>query len=577
MNYIKGMCVPMLISAVMIVALTGVCAAGQGSDIIFRAMQDELARTVADLVMEDLERPYFVSYTIDDVQNLTVVGSLGTLTRSRLERNRRLTVELRVGGPSLDNSNFASGFNMPRPHYSTIPVDDDYDALRNRIYLSTDGVYKDALRDISRKRAYLQTRVLKNRPDDFIMQPANEFTDRVEEFDLDPAYIEGLIRSASRVFRNYPMIVSSELTITGGINNQYFINSAGSQSIRGDRLYVINLAMSGKSGEGEDVTDAGRIIVNKPGDLPDASELARWATANAERMKALVTAETIEEYAGPVILSGEAAGEFLRQLFAKHVSNIPSPLFENEQMAQMVPAPEFANKVKRRVLPAFMDVYDDPTIDQIGDLPLIGGYGVDDAGGVPQRVQLVEEGKLVGLLIGTAPTKKIKEPNGHARGAVSKSVTAKPANLIFESADQVSDEELVGAMLELCQDVDLEYGLVITKLTDLNAPRPRSVYFGRSSGQESALTAPLEAYKVYADGRREPVRNLEFSNVTVRTLRDILQTGDQPHAYHYLIGNDYEMPVSVVCPSILIEEMELKKTEAKIKTPPVLASPLAEK
>jgi hypothetical protein len=54
-----------------------------------------------------------------------------------------------------------------------------------------------------------------------------------------------------------------------------------------------------------------------------------------------------------------------------------------------------------------------------------------------------------------------------------------------------------------------------------------------------------------------------------------MQTGDDQYCYNYLIGDDYEMPVSLVCPSVLVEDMELKKSEAKVKKPPVLPSPLA--
>ena len=96
-------------------------------------------------------------------------------------------------------------------------------------------------------------------------------------------------------------------------------------------------------------------------------------------------------------------------------------------------------------------------------------------------------------------------------------------------------------------------------------------------GRKNALTAPLLVYKVYPDGKEEPVRSLVFSNVTVRVLRDILQTSDKQYVYNYLIGNNYEMPASIVCPAILVEEMELKKSEEKIKKPPILPSPLTEK
>lgn len=558
-------------------AVGAAVAAQPGGEIIFRALQDELDRSIADLVMEDMERPYFISYTVDDVQDLIVRAALGSLTSSRFGRSRYLTVDLRIGDYALDNSNFVAGYYGRGPHYSPIPVDDDYDALRNRIYLVTDAAYKDVLKTISKKRAYLQTRVIKDRPDDFIKQPANAYADQPERFDLDRTYLDDLARTASEVFRDYPSIIASEVKLTAAVTNQYLINSEGSQTLRADRLYTVEVFTSGKNGEGEDMGDANRIIVADLEDLPDAAQLTAWTREHAERMVSLIAAEEIEEYAGPVIFAGDAAGEFFRQVFARHIANAPAPTYADDRMSSMVSGPKLAGKIRRRVLPEFFDVYDDPTIAHLNGLALVGSFPVDDAGNVPRRIKLVEKGKLIDLPIGLAPTKKITQPNGHARGAVSKEVTAKPGNIIFESTHKTSFKKLKEAMLKLCADFDLEYGLVITRLEDLNAPRAGFSYFGGRSTSESELTPPLEGYKVYADGREEPVRNLEFTNITVRTLRDILQTGNEQHAYHYVIGNDYEMPASVVCPAILIEEMELKKTEAKIKKPPVLPSPLAEK
>lgn len=550
------------------------------ADVILSAMQDELARSMAQLRMEDLERPYFISYTVDDVEDLRVSASLGVITRSTLQRSRFVTIDLRVGDPSLDNSNFGSGYNIPHAHYFRIPVDNDYDAIRNRIYLGTDEAYKSALKTLSRKRAYLQTRVIEERPDDFLIQEANLFADKAEDFDIDQAYFDNLARAASAVFRDYAMIVSSEVDLTAAVVNQYFVNSDGSRSLRGDRIYTARLTLSAKTSEGQDTDTQDQIIVRSFGEFPDDADLVAWASANAEEMRDLIASETIEQYVGPVIFVGDAAGEFFRQVFVRHISDSPSPLFDSEDMAERFPVPQLTNRVGRRVLPAFIDVYDDPTIDHLGSLKLIGSYEVDDAGGVPKRIQIIDGGKLVGLPIGTAPTKKVKEANGHARGAVSKLVKARPSNLIVESRDRIPYEDLKALMLEMCQDFDLDYGLVIGRLGDPNAPGSRAFFyrslFRSGSSQEGLLTAPTVAFKVYADGREEPVRNVEFSDVTIRVLRDIVQTGEQQYVYSYAIGNDYEMPVSIVCQPILIEEMELRKSEAKIRRPPILPSPLAQ-
>ncbi|UCD18136.1 MAG: hypothetical protein JSV44_04280, partial [Candidatus Zixiibacteriota bacterium] len=309
--------------------------------LIFKAMQDELQRSMSDLLMNDLERPYFISYTIDDFNELRLTGSLGTLTRSQQRPIRYLTVELRVGDTTLDNSNFVEGYYRRGPTYRTIAIQNDYDAIRHQVYLLTDRAYKDALRILSKKHAYLQTRVIKNRPNDFLMQPAHRFFDQTEPSDIDRTFFEDLVRSASAVFRDYPTIISSELRLSAAVVNQYYVNSGGSQSLRGDRSYVFRLHLSGKSHEGEDVHFSDRIIVNDLADVPGKDELVEWAEENAERMRAMLVAETIEEYAGPVILTGDAAGEFFRQLFAKNAANCPFPLYESEETANRYEPPAF--------------------------------------------------------------------------------------------------------------------------------------------------------------------------------------------------------------------------------------------
>ena len=38
-----------------------------------------LRRNMSSLVMENLDRPYFISYTIDDYQSLSIEGSFSVL------------------------------------------------------------------------------------------------------------------------------------------------------------------------------------------------------------------------------------------------------------------------------------------------------------------------------------------------------------------------------------------------------------------------------------------------------------------------------------------------------------------
>src|SRR5262245_11419091 len=79
------------------------------ADPVFRAMQDELQRSVKELQFRDLEKPYFIQYTILDEDEFSADATFGALTRSDRSRGRALQVQVRVGGYEFDNTEFVAG------------------------------------------------------------------------------------------------------------------------------------------------------------------------------------------------------------------------------------------------------------------------------------------------------------------------------------------------------------------------------------------------------------------------------------------------------------------------------------
>ena len=118
-----------------------------------RALRDELARSMQQLQLEDLEQPYFVSYLVREVKSKGSSATFGSLLNSGEGHSRDLSVEVRVGDYALDNTNFRSfsfgGTGVVRMYGGSmqLPLEDDYDELRRKIWLATDGrVQKGARR-----------------------------------------------------------------------------------------------------------------------------------------------------------------------------------------------------------------------------------------------------------------------------------------------------------------------------------------------------------------------------------------------------------------------------------------------
>ena len=78
----------------------------------------------------------------------------------------------------------------------------------------------------------------------------------------------------------------------------------------------------------------------------------------------------------------------------------------------------------------------------------------------------------------------------------------------------------------------------------------------------------MEAFRLYKDGREEPIRGVQFVGVDKRVLRDIIFAGpqsnwtnltdDTPNANRYSIGVAGGMGTSWSAPAVLISEIELK-------------------
>src|SRR5579871_4389316 len=66
-------------------------------DLAMRAMKDELARTMSQIQLQKLDKPYFVAYRMDDIDQVEVSAMLGSVTQQQPTRLRLIGVEVRVG------------------------------------------------------------------------------------------------------------------------------------------------------------------------------------------------------------------------------------------------------------------------------------------------------------------------------------------------------------------------------------------------------------------------------------------------------------------------------------------------
>ena len=572
-------------------------------DVLLRAMQDELSRSTATLQLEELERPYFIEYAVVDTESTVLEATFGASVCDERSHLRSLRVDVRVGSHELDNSEFVgmrSLFSMgglPRD----LVREGDYDALRHDLWLATDAAYKEALEQLAQKRAFLQNRVQEERTPDFSVEGASVLIGPPAGSAFDEGTWRETVRRLSGVFREYPAIDESSVTLRVESTDKYLVNSDGSLVRQPAPLAVLHARAATRAPDGMRLKHFVPFYARAVGDLPAEAEIEAAVRSMAGELTALAAAPVLDDYIGPVLVSGQASPELFGQVLGAQLSGHRPPLFEDQRMAAMMPSGDLANRLNRRVLPASFDVVDDPTREAFGGESLMGGYAVDDQGVQARPVTLIEGGVLRTLLMSRRPRAGIPQSNGHGRAGAFGPATAQPGNLFVRAEGGLSAEALKDELLGMAGDFGLDYGLLVTVLDDpaitgTDPITPSSIFMMMQGGPSGPrLTSPILAYKVYVeDGREELVRGLGFRDVSVRSLRDIVASGEDEHvdnrflepgggrlpgAFTIVIPSGLGgpgglgVPAAVVAPPVLFEELELERTGGTQQTPILMEHP----
>lgn len=516
-------------------------------DVLMRALVDELERSVDELVIEGLAKPYYIQYAVEDQAAVSIVAQNGGLTRVQDSRSRRLTTRVRVGSYDLDNTNFMFGFGG----LGLLPVDDDYTALRHAIWLATDQDYKQSVEALTRKEAYLKQVQIEDRPADWTKGDPVRVVEPAPKVKFDQKEWERKVTQLSKRFRKFPEIQDAQVNLSVAAASQYLVNSEGARLRTSDTGVILEARARLQAVEGMVLRDQVRFIALQIDELPDMDEMLADVDAMCERLVRLAKAQVPEQYSGPVLFAPHAAAQVFQSLLAGNLAAIPSPIGMRRGSARE----GFDKKIGTRILPRSMSIYDDPRPERFGDKLLAGFFSYDDEGVPAQRVNLVEGGILKTLVSSRAPTKKIKESNGHARSPGFGDARASAACLYIEDEDGLSDEELTKELIEAARDEGLDYGIRVDALVGGG--------FGR-------LGSPLYAYKVYVeDGREELIRGMRFLPVEVRSLKRLLAVGEKREVYNSIS----QASMSIVSPAILFEELELTKVEQEFDKPPILKPP----
>jgi predicted Zn-dependent protease len=540
------------------------------------AMQDEMKRSMAELRMKGEAPPYYIAYEVLDRTLTDVAGRLGAIVETPPRRTRTLRVEVRVGDYTFDSSRFViqgfGGGGGLTGETVIAPLDDDYDAMRREIWITTDAAYKRAITMFARKKAAFQNRTASDPIPDYSQEPPVETilpaALRPRQDSADTAYgsvdsgntrlrsdqaILARVQQSSAVFGAYSDVDLSDVSITQVQGTRYYLNSEGFKTVTPIQIASLSMYAEVQAPDGMPVRRTFSTVERAIDDLPAPADLIRRAKTLAIDVVASRAAAIGDEFAGPVLVEGVGAAEFFAETLVQMMQARRPPDTENPRMGQFAQSP-FLNRTGLRVMADAFSASDTPSITQFEGKALAGSYAVDDEGVRAKDVKLVEKGRLVTLLTSRVPQKNFPRSNGHGR-----SNTVLAGVFQVESSDPIPASELKTKYIELLKAQDKAFGYIV-----------RGV---RSDGQGGGSGPGIDSIvKVTLDGHETPVRGMRFGAVSPMAFRDLSEASKERSVYSYRAGAT--SAVSVIAPSVIFEELEILRIRDILQKPPVVPSPL---
>ncbi len=535
---------PIAATALVAVSLIACAQAAQPSradaekDPVLKAMLTELDRSKSDLQLKDFEKPFFIQYRIEDIDNFETKAAFGATTGSQHSHERVARVTVRVGDYKTDSSGGRGDGAI-----ELASLDDDSIALRSALWTATDQAYKAALAAYAQKQAALKQVQTPPQADDFsketpIISLAEPLRLKVDEaaWTEREARESGLYRTGVDVKEDQRNVRYSVSSFTARVTTTWLVNSEGTIVRKSVSGYEDSFGVGTQAADGMRLDRSCATSGISLQDLDSAGDFAQRIFRHIASLSDLRKAPLVEEeYHGPLLMSADAGADTLRALVASSVV-ATRPKLGTEARTNG----PFASSYHARVLPEFFKVEDNPGLKSYNGKGLLGAYDVDDEGVPAKDVKLVEDGKLENYLLGREPVRDFPQSNGHGRAGIAKAARPSIGVFIVTAKDGLTDDELNSKLLALAKERGLS-----------------SVYYLSTMGGE--LT-PRLLYRVNLDGKRELVRGATLDDLDQRALRSgVLAAGKEL----WLDNSFGEVPETVLAPALLLDDITIRRANEK--------------
>jgi TldD protein len=545
----------------VVLALVASCVSAQSP--LIDILTTELNRNFAALKDKGTPAPYFMGYSVTDSESAALSASDGAISGQNQSRARLLDITVRVGSPKFDNYRRVKGQIPNFTSTTTIALEDDPLAIRQAVWLATDRVYRSASQRLIQIQADEKLRAAAtDGSDDFSTEAPQVFFERPPALKFDAAAWTARLRKLSAEFTKYPGALNSSISLQTERTLETLVTTEGTRLGQGRLFSRIVITTAGKAADGMDLQTLETFETDDPAHLPKDAEILAAVEKAGKNLQDLLTAAPSDPFVGPAILSGRAAGVFFHEIFGHRI--------EGHRQKDEAEGQTFTKSVNKQILPPFLSVVFDPTLQEFQGTRLNGSYLYDDEGVKARRVAVVEDGVLKTFLMSRSPIDGFPNSNGHGRRQPGAEVVSRQSNLLVESSKQVSDKQLRQLLIEEVKKQGKPYGLFFDQVTGGYTTTARR-------GLQAFTVIPLVVYRIYPDGRPdELIRGVSIVGTPLASFGNILATSDKSEIFNGICGAESgNVPVSAISPALLVSSIEIQRKERSQDQPPYLSRPEA--
>ena len=543
-----------------------------GSAALALLVAEQAPADVLDVMREELERSrkvlveqptpiYYLSYEITEDRSVTVGGAFGALSRWSEGESRALDIDLRVGGPKLDNTRELRSQRRGFANFAqAAPVPLEEEALRTVLWYQTDKTYKQAIERFTQVQTDVQVNVAaQDKAGDFSVETREVASEDTMEIRVDRAAWEDKVRKYTAPFADSPHIFSGNASIWADAETRWYVNSEGSAIKTSTAFYRVSISALTRAEDGMVLPRSEQFLSFTPEGLPDEETVMAVVHEMVRDLEALREAPLVEPYTGPAILSGRASGVFFHEILGHRL--------EGHRQKGANEGQTFRKMVGKKLLPTTFSVFFDPTIRRIRDTDLVGAYRYDNQGVRARRVPVIVNGVLTNFLMGRMPIEGFPKSNGHGRKNTGYAPVARQSNLFVEVSETKTREELKAELLAKVAREGKPFGLVFDRI------QGGYTITGRSLPQAFTVN-PTVVYRVNLDGSEELVRGVDLIGTPLAAFEEIVAAGDDLEVFNGTCGAESgPVPVAAVSPSILVSKIEVQKKDVSQTRLPILPPP----